>query len=286
VSLLRIDRYRLLRQLGSGASASVYLAEDTLLKRKVAVKLLHRAFTRDPEQLQRFRSEAEWMSMLSHPNLLTLFEVGESEGNHYIVSEYVEGETLRVRLNRGALPLRKALEIASSIAAALKVAHEAWVVHRDLKPENVMIHREGYVKVLDFGVAKLTDPSGSAQHLTRPGMVLGTLQYLAPEQLRAEAVDPRTDLWALGVILHEMIVGKGPFHASAIPALFDGILNGEPAGVGALAPEAPPELDQLIIRALRKDPEERFQSAGEMLLALGECRDELTFRERSRRQQV
>jgi eukaryotic-like serine/threonine-protein kinase len=286
VSLLRIDRYRILRQLGSGASASVYLAEDTLLRRKVAVKLLHRAFTRDQEQLQRFRSEAEWMAMLSHPNLLTLFEVGESEGNHYIVSEYVEGETLRVRLNRGPIPLRDALEIATGIAAAMKVAHEAWVVHRDLKPENVMIHLEGYVKVLDFGVAKLTEPGASERHLTRPGMVLGTLQYLAPEQVKAEAVDPRTDLWALGVILYEMVAGRGPFQSSALPALFDGILTGEPAAVSTLVPEAPPGLDQLIFRALRKTPEERFQSAGEMLLALSECRDELTFRERARRQQA
>jgi eukaryotic-like serine/threonine-protein kinase len=283
VSVLKISHYKLLRQLGSGGASQVYLAEDTNLHRKVAIKLLHKAYTQDPKQLQRFRQEAEWTSMLSHPNLLTIFEIGESDGTHFIVSEYVEGETLRKRLGRGKLPTREALDIALSVGAALRVAHEAWVVHRDIKPENIMLHTNGFVKVLDFGVAKLTEPSGQNKAITLPRMVVGTLQYLAPEQIRADAVDPRTDLWSLGVVMYEMLAGVAPFASHSIVELFEGITRRDPAPLRTLVPEVPVELEKVVHKLLSKEAEERYQTTVELLRDLEEVREELVFRERSRR---
>ena len=286
MSLLKVSHYRLMKQLGGGGTSEVYLAEDMNLHRKVALKLLHRAYTQDPQLLQRFQLEAEYMSMLSHPNLVTVFEVGESEGTHYIASEFVDGITLRRRLAVGALPLREALDIAIGVAAALRVAHEAWVVHRDIKPENIMLHADGYVKVLDFGVAKLTEPTG-AKAITKPRMVLGTLQYLSPEQVRAVAVDPRTDIWSLGVVMYEMLAGAGPFALTSIVELFDAITQKDPAPLSTHRAEGvPPDIEAIIRRAMMKEPEERYQSVSEMLKELKEAREEVVYRERvAKRQQ-
>lgn len=283
MSLLKISHYKLLRQLGSGGASQVYLAEDTTLRRKVAIKLLHKAYTQDEKQLQRFRQEAEWTSMLSHPNLLTIFEIGESDGTHFIVSEYIEGETLRKRLTRGRIPVREAIDIAIGVTSALRVAHEAWVVHRDIKPENIMLHTNGFVKVLDFGVAKLTEPSGNQKPITLPRMVVGTLQYLAPEQVRADAVDPRTDLWSLGVVMYEMLAGTAPFATHSIVELFEGITRRDPAPLSTVVPELPAELERLVAKLLMKEAEERYQKASDLLADLQDVREEIVFRERSKK---
>jgi serine/threonine protein kinase len=264
----------------------VYLAEDTVLRRKVAVKVLHNSLTEDEAQLQRFRQEAEWTSMLSHPNLLTIIEIGEADGTHFIVSEYIDGETLRKRMDKGRLPLREAVDIAVGVASALRVAHEAWVVHRDIKPENIMLHADGFVKVLDFGVAKLTDPFARGKKaLTMPKMVIGTMQYLSPEQIRGDAVDPRTDLWGLGVVLYEMLAGVTPFPYTSIGELFDGITSKVPPPILQQVPDLPPELVKIIDRLLQKDPEQRYQQTSALLTDLHDAREELVFRERAKRRQ-
>lgn len=268
--------YRLLRQVGAGGAARVYVAEDGRLGRRVAVKILSRHLTEDAEQVQRFRQEAEWMSMLAHPNLLTILEVGEDDGRHYIVSEYIEGETLRSRLGSGAMSPREACSTAIGIARGLAAAHELWIVHRDLKPENVMLWAGWHVKILDFGVAKLV---GGARRTT-PGMVLGTLQYLAPEQVRGEAVDPRTDLWSLGILLREMLEGRNPFDGLPLQEMFAAIRQAKLAPLSHGSGLIPPELELVLDRVLRSDPEERYPDAAAMLADLQEAFDEIVCRER------
>lgn len=280
MSLQEIGPYRLLRQIGSGGAAQVFVAEDARLRRRVAVKLLSRQLTQDEEQVARFRQEADWMSMLSHPNLLTILEVGEQDGRHYIVSEYIEGQTLRSRLARGPLPLRQAIEIAIGVVRGLSAAHELWIVHRDLKPENVMLWTADHVKILDFGVAKLV---GSSKN-TRPGMVFGTLNYLAPEQARGEAVDPRTDLWAAGLLFWEMVAGRNPFEALPFDQLFPAIREARLPDLEASAGmELPGIVKTFLARTLQSDPESRYPSAIAMLNDLEEARDEIICRGRARR---
>ena len=282
VSLLKISHYKLLRQLGSGGTSQVYLAEDTELHRKVAIKLLNKGLTSDPLQLQRFRQEAEWTSMLSHPNLLTIFEVGEADGTHFIVTEFVDGETLRRRMDRAKLSIREAVEIAIGVASALRVAHEAWIVHRDIKPENIMLHSDGFVKVLDFGVAKLTQSTGQ-KAITLPKMVVGTMQYLAPEQIRAESVDPRTDLWSLGVVLYEMLAGVSPFASNSVVELFERITQLDTPPLREKVPDAPVELENLVAKLMMKEADERYQTTAELLRDLNDVSEELVFQERAKK---
>ncbi len=286
VTLLNISHYRLLNRLGAGASAEVYLAEDLNLRRKVALKLLHRKLTANSEQVKRFKQEAEWTSMLNHPNVLTIFETGIEDGTYYIATEYVEGETLRQTLTH-PIDLMRILDITSGVASALVAAHELWLIHRDIKPENIMIRKDGYVKVLDFGVAKLTQSLSAG--LTLPHMVIGTLEYLSPEQIEGEAVDPRTDLYALGVVLYEMLVGQTPFTADSIIDIINNVRTREPRlenvrleGVpGPIAAWAIPELDRIIRKLLEKNPELRFQSGNELLKEIGELKQELQFQKRA-----
>lgn len=281
-----VSHYRLLQRLGSGASADVFLAEDLNLKRKVAVKLLREDLTRDADLLSRFRNEAQWASVLNHPNILTIFETGSESGIHYIVTEFVEGETLRQLITRGPVPLRRILEISTAVATALAAAHEIWVVHRDVKPENIMVRPDGYVKVLDFGVAKLTQPSGRPpDSITKPRMVVGTLQYLSPEQVRGDAVDPRTDIYALGVVMYEMLTGVTPFHGSSIGELLLKILDHEPPPItirdSGLTTTAAGMIEQhiraIIERMLRKAASERYQSAATLAHDLRTVQQELDF---------
>ena len=279
--LLKVSHYRILQKLGSGGKAEVYLAEDLNLRRKVALKLMHRHLAADAVQLQRFRNEAEWASMLNHPNIVTVHEVGESDGFPYIASEFVEGTTLRQRLETGPIALQQGIEIAMGIASALIAAHEIWIVHRDIKPENIMIRPDGYVKVLDFGAAKIAQPS--SPQLTQPGKVVGTLRYLAPEQVNRVAVDPRTDLFALGEVIYEMIAGKPPFTADNLVDLMREITETNPPHLSTFNPEVPDELESLVERVLRKEMDQRHQSAKELLADLRDIRDELVYRERSRR---
>src|SRR5438445_4081071 len=210
--------YRIMNKLGEGGMGAVYRARDTRLGRDVAIKILTAVTLSDREKLQRFEQEARATGMLNHPNLLTIYDVGNSEGTPYLVSELLEGETLRTRVDRGPIPPRKAVDIALQLAHGLAAAHEKGIVHRDLKPENVFITKEGRIKILDFGLAKLTEPAVSASDIrtqasgTEPGLVLGTVGYMSPEQVRGKAVDHRSDLFNFGAIFYEMISGIRAFH--------------------------------------------------------------------------
>ncbi|HWQ35446.1 MAG TPA: protein kinase [Blastocatellia bacterium] len=269
----RISSYQLLAPLGHGGMGEVHLALDTRLNRKVAIKLLPAEFTTQPERVRRFAQEARAASALNHPNIITIHEIGKTDSTHYLITEYVEGETLRQRMNNAPekrLRLTEALDLAAQIAAALAAAHEAGIVHRDIKPENVMVRRDGIVKVLDFGLAKLTETQAPPEEAQSPltddastetGLVLGTPRYMSPEQARGERVDARTDLFSFGVMLYEMIEGHSPFAGATTSELIAAILRDEPAQV----PEASPELQRIIQRALQKERTERYQTIDELL---------------------
>ena len=280
-----VSHYQVLSLLGAGGMGEVYLAQDTSLGRKVALKLLPPAFTGDQERLRRFQQEARSVSALNHPNILTIYEVGIAGDNHFIASEFIDGQTLRESLRGGRLALSESLEIAIQIANALSAAHEAGIIHRDIKPENVMTRRDGIVKVLDFGLAKLTErqisenSEGAAlQKVTTDlGRVLGTPQYMSPEQARGQKVDTRTDIFSLGVVLYEMSAGRPPFAGVNAVDMIGAILNQEPTPLKLLAPEAPPELQRIVTKALRKEREERYQLSKELLLDLKGLKEELLF---------
>src|SRR5574341_5872 len=233
----RIGRYQVLSPLGAGGMGEVWLARDDQLERNVALKLLPEQFTRSGAHVRRFAQEAKAASALNHPNIITIHEIGEAEGTHYIVAEFVEGQTLRQMLTR-PLPLPDLLEIAVQIADALVAAHKAGILHRDLKPENVMVRPDGLVKVLDFGLAKLTDQrevdseaKTAIQVKTDPGTVMGTVSYMSPEQALAQKLDQRTDIFSFGVMLYEMVTGERPFKGASSPAIYDAILHHTPAPV-------------------------------------------------------
>jgi eukaryotic-like serine/threonine-protein kinase len=270
----QLGHYQLLALLGAGGMGEVWLAHDTKLERKVALKLLPTQFTRSPNHVQRFAQEAKAASALSHPNIITIHEIGEAAGTHYIVTEFVEGQTLRQML-AGPMPLPTVLEIAVQIAGALVAAHQAGIVHRDLKPENVMLRPDGLVKVLDFGLAKLAEQSESgaktradAQVKTDPGTVLGTISYMSPEQALAQPLDQRTDIFSFGVMLYEMVTGQRPFQGTSNAAIYDAILHHTPPFLTVSQPNLPPALQWIIARALEKKPEQRFQTATELKAAL------------------
>ncbi len=274
-----ISHYRIIRRLGRGGMGEVFLAEDTRLGRPVALKLLLNEYTRDQSRLLRFGREARAASSLNHPNILTVYEIGESGGRHFIATEFVDGETLRRRIKRAPLSAEEALAVATQVAEALAAAHEAGVVHRDVKPENVMVRRDGYVKVLDFGLAKLVErrrasasSAGSAEEAatvqmahTLPGAVMGTVWYMSPEQARGEEVDERTDVWALGCVLYEMLAGRPPFTGQTPSHVTVSILEDEPPLAESLGPDAPQGLARVLSRALAKERERRYATAGEML---------------------
>lgn len=285
----RIERYQVLGRIGAGGMGEVYLAEDTGLGRKVALKLLPGKFTSDPSRVRRFGREARAASALNHPNIITIHEIGQAStelgGFHFIATEFIEGETLRARIARGGLDLPVALDVAAQIAAALTAAHEAGIVHRDIKPENVMLRRDGFVKVLDFGLAKLIEPqpevdSGAATKArltTEPGMIMGTVAYMSPEQLRTEEADARADIWSLGVVLYEMIAGRRPFAGATTTSLIASILEHEPPPMRSFAIEIPAELERVINRTLLKKREQRYRTAKELLDELRRLRQEFEF---------
>ena len=265
-----IARYRILSLIGAGGMGRVYLAEDTNLGRRVALKFLPEYFTNDKNQVQRFRQEARAASALNHPNILTVYEVGQVGGTEFIATEYVEGETLRSRLKTVSFTPREALTVAIQIADALIAAHEAGIVHRDIKPENVMLRRDGYIKVLDFGLAKLTEnvdgtsPTNAASTAlpikTNPGVVMGTAEYMSPEQTRGLSVDARTDIWSLGVIIYEMIANRRPFEAATHGDVIVSVLERDPTPLQQNAPAATEELAMIVTRALAKKVDERYQT--------------------------
>lgn len=281
-----IANYKILSLLGAGGMGRVYLAEDTRLGRRVALKFLPEYFTNDKNQVQRFRQEARAASALNHPNILTVHEVGQVDGTDFIATEYVEGETLRDRLKDTPMRALEAIDVAAQVADALAAAHQAGIIHRDIKPENVMLRTDGYVKVLDFGLAKLTEklfglrgsqleaPTKSIIR-TNPGVVMGTMQYMSPEQARGLPVDARTDLWSIGVLLYEMIAGQPPFKGETPSDILVSILEKEPASVLTHAPALPAELERIISKALTKDREERYQTAKDMAIDLRRLRRRL-----------
>jgi eukaryotic-like serine/threonine-protein kinase len=268
-----ISHYHIVSRIGSGGMGEVYLARDERLDRRVALKLLPVEFNPDPERVVRFQQEARAASALDHPGILTIFEVGEAAGRHFIATEYIDGQTLRKRLDRGALSVKEVVRIASEITAALTASHAAGVVHRDIKPENVMVRRDGYVKVLDFGLAKFTEARAGARFLnspfqppaTAPGLVMGTVHYMSPEQLRGEPMDQRSDLFSLGVLMYEMLTATPAFSGRSTSDVIAAILEHEPVPISEIRPGVPPELQSIISIALNKDAADRYQSGREML---------------------
>ena len=278
----QIGHYQVLNRIGRGGMGEVFLAQDTRLGRKVALKLLRSDFTRNEERLRRFRQEAHAASALNHPNILTIHEIGQEGSLQFIATEYVEGETLRENISRTRMALGQMLEIAVQVASALTAAHAAGIIHRDIKPENIMVRTDGYVKVLDFGLAKLNDPKPAhyagptlVNVETEPGVVMGTFSYMSPEQARGQAVDARTDIWSLGVMIYEMAVGHQPFEGETASDVMSLILQKEPMPLVHSWPEVPSELDRIVRKALRKDREERYQTVKDLLIDLRNLRKEL-----------
>lgn len=278
-----IGHYQIMALLGSGGMGDVYLAKDTRLGRRVALKLLPDYLTDDESRVRRFKQEARAASALNHPNILTIYEIEQVDGRYFIATEFVEGETLRQRMKSGRLKLSEALEIAVQIAGALSKAHQIGIVHRDIKPENIMLDAEGRVKVLDFGLAKYIQPleAGDAEGSTTqnaytvPGVLMGTTAYMSPEQARALTVDARTDIWSLGVVLYEMVAGHLPFNGQTGSDVLAAILEHEPKPLPEQMLVAPDDFQRIIERVLRKDREGRYQTTKELALDMENLRREL-----------
>ena len=281
-----IGHYKISKRIGTGGMGDVYLATDMTAGRKAALKLLPTRFTSDAGRLKRFQQEARALVGLNHPNILTVYEIGEDHSTHYIASELIEGETLRQCLMRGRMELREAVDVVIQVASALATAHETGIVHRDIKPENVMLRPDGYVKVLDFGIAKLAEqevpvtvPTDEALLLveTNLGSILGTVRYMSPEQARGAQVDKCTDVWSLGVVLYEMVTGHVPFTGDTPTEVMTSILENEPPPLASYNKQTPPQLQQITSKALRKDRAERYQSASELLQAVKNLHRKLEF---------
>ena len=255
-------RYKLEAKLGSGGMSTVYLARDTTLDRQVAVKVMHREMSEQADQLERFRQEARAVAKLSHPNVVAVIDAGEDGGHPYIVFEYVEGETLKQRINRvGALDAQEALAYAIEVARGLTVAHARNMVHRDIKPQNVLIDSEGRAKLTDFGISRQLEQDG----MTATGRVLGTTDYVAPEQAMGHPVDQRSDIYSLGVVLYEMLVGQVPFHADSQVGVAMKHVNEELPDVQQRRPELSAAAAMVVERATAKDPDQRYQQVGELI---------------------
>src|SRR5499425_3333254 len=272
----RLGPYEILSPLGAGGMGEVYKARDTRLERTVAIKVLPQKLSSSPEVRQRFEREAKTISQLSHAHICALYDVGREGDVEYLVMEYLEGETLSDRLAKGALPLEQTLRYGQEIADALDKAHRQGIVHRDLKPGNVMLTRSG-VKLLDFGLAKALMPPESSPltslptqgaPVTQAGAVLGTFQYMAPEQLEGKEADPRTDIFALGAALYEMATGRKAFSGTSQASLISSIMKEEPAPISQVQPMTPPGLDRVVKICLAKDPEDRWQSAHDVAAEL------------------
>ena len=279
-----INQYKIITALAAGGMGEVYLAEDTRLKRRVALKFLPSHLTQDKKYLHRFEQEARVVAAMSHPNVCMIHEVIETgEGHNCIVMEYVNGLTLRQRIAEGRMPVREAIEVAIQAASALSAAHAVGIVHRDIKLENIMLRRDGYVKVLDFGLAKLSEAQDSlsdpeAQTVlvnTTPGVVMGTVSYMSPEQARGLPVDARTDVWSLGVVLYAMVAGEQPFTGATATDVIISIAQKEPTPLISFAPDIPHRLDQIVKKALAKDRKDRYQTANDLLTDLKSLRREL-----------
>lgn len=293
----KVAGYKIEKQLGAGGMGEVYLAYDHRLGRRIALKLLPEHFTQDQQRVRRFVQESRAASALNHPNIVTIYEIGNDQHRHFIAQEFVEGQTLRERLLRTPMKLPEAIDVAIQIVAALTAAHEVGIVHRDIKPENIMLRPDGYVKVLDFGLAKLlwrypvgtetnTDSELHSSFIsdpsTTPGLVMGTVRYMSPEQLRGVDVDARSDIFSLGIVLYEMISGQRPFAGETTADVIAAILERESVPLAELNAETPKPLESIVNKALKKRREERYQNSHELLADLRELQQELEFEERQR----
>ena len=280
-----LGRYEIRASIGKGGMGEVYLAQDTRLDRPVALKLLSGDMSKFEDRLSRFEQEARAASALNHPNILTIYEIGHSDSGHFIATEFIEGETLRQHITKEPIKIAEALDITLQVAAALTAAHAAGIVHRDIKPENIMLRRDGYVKVLDFGLVKLTerqaiDPEAPtiSPIKTDPGSVMGTICYMSPEQVRGLAVDARTDIWSLGVMLYEMVTGRRPFVGTTNSDVIVSILDREPLPLAHYSADVPAELEWIVKKALAKDREERYQTIKDLAIDLRRLKHELEFK--------
>ncbi|HXX46239.1 MAG TPA: protein kinase [Candidatus Acidoferrales bacterium] len=292
--------YEIVGAIGAGGMGEVYRARDRKLGRDVAIKVLPSFLSADPDRLRRFEQEARAAAALNHPNILVVFQLGTHDGVPYLVSELLEGNTLREPLQRGALPIRKAIDYGVQIARGLAAAHEKGIVHRDLKPENVFVTKDGRLKILDFGLARLLPQRGETEasaatlsDLTDPGTVMGTVGYMSPEQVSGKPADHRADIFAFGAILYEMLTGKRAFQKPTSAETMTAILNEEPPGVSQLVPTAPPASQRVVHRCMEKNPEQRFQSASDLAFALEALSDSSTItaaapasREKGRRSKI
>src|SRR6185503_7106614 len=279
-----LGHYSIINKIGAGGMGEVYLAQDQKLDRKVALKVLPADLSSNEQRMRRFVQEAKAASALNHPNIITIYEIGDTDSRHFIVTEFIEGETLRQRMKHQHVRLSDILEFAIQTAGALTAAHTAGIVHRDIKPENIMVRRDGYIKVLDFGLAKLTQPEGSPTDTEAPtkalvdtgaGTVVGTANYMSPEQAKGKRVDGRTDIWGLGAVIYEMVAGHVPFEGETPTEVIGLILNKEPLPLARYDRETPAELERIVAKALTKDLEERYQTAKDLLVDLKRLKRQL-----------
>src|SRR3984885_1264150 len=273
-----LGQYEIRSPLGAGGMGEVYRAHDTRLDREVAIKVLPESLTAHPDRLRRFEQEARAVAALNHPNILAIHDIGQQDGMPFLVSELLEGESLRVALDHGALPKRKTIDYGVQIAHGLAAAHDKSIVHRDLKPENIFVTKDGRIKILDFGLAKLVQSSGDVENCltlatlatgaTAAGVVLGTPGYMSPEQVRGQAADARTDIFAFGAVLYEMLSGVRVFRRDTPAESMTAILREDPPEISDATRQVSPALDRIVRRCLEKNPEQRFQSARDLSFAL------------------